>query len=166
VNHPLGEFIIYLGKLGSALGILAGIVVAIGIKPYRKQKARKEAEEARFEKLVLGLSDSIKAIEEIREDVSEIRQIVKENGRVVQQQGVELLAIERISLKRTKDYLVKKGYATDAERDDFFQAYQQYEAKGGNHLTSGFLQEIKDLPKSQPRTRKCPTTPKTENATA
>ena len=162
--ETIGDFLNRTASIAGSLTVIAAFVAAVAIKPYKcyrqKQEERKTIEAAKEKRMMTLMDDVASSIKTI----NEIKAIVEENGRMVLRHDEELLAIEKISLQRTRNALVEKGWALDAEKEAFYEQYETYTARGGNHGAGDYLQEVKRLPSRPPAKppRKKPP-PKTES---
>lgn len=116
------ELIERAGAVAGALSAILALSAAILIKPlcaHKRRKAERDKAEADFRSAVLGKLDAL------NDDVGDLQ-------------------YERLS--QAHDFYVSRGWCTTSKKDRLCVMYKSYTAKGRNHLSRFYEQEILALP--------------------
>lgn len=116
------EFIERAGAIASAVTAVIALGVGLLVKPWRAHKQKKAARdkaEADFRAAVLDKLDAL------NDDVADLQ-------------------YERLS--QAHDFYTGRGWCPTSKKDQLCVMYKSYTAKGRNHLSAHYEQEILGLP--------------------
>ena len=116
------EFIERAGAIAGAVSAIIALTIAVFIKPWRAHKRRKaecDKAEADFRAAVLDKLDAL------NDDVADLQ-------------------YERLS--QAHDFYTGRGWCPTSKKDQLCVMYKSYTAKGRNHLSVHYEQEILGLP--------------------
>ena len=120
----MSELIADAGAIAGAISAVIALVTAVAIKPFLA--ARKRRREAR------------RAESEFREQVLARLSVLNED--------IAELQCDRLS--QAHDFYLSRGWCTSSKKAQLCEMYRSYMAKGRNHLSHYYEQEILALPDS------------------
>lgn len=120
----MSEWIERAGAIAGAISAVVALITAIAIKPMLSARKRRK--------------ERFKAEHEFREEVLKRLGVLNED--VAELQG------DRLS--QAHDYYINRGWCTSAKKAQLCEMYRSYMAKGRNHLSHYYEQEILALPDS------------------
>jgi hypothetical protein len=149
----ISDFLADTARIAGSIATIGSLIGVVAWKPYKKYKEKQEVAAAiqkekdkKAQEIIQSVADSAGAIKEVKHMICEVKTIVEENGRMVERHDRELLDLQRVSLKQTHDYLLQKGWASDEAKQDYAEQAEQYQVKGGNHLSDMYLKDVLGLP--------------------
>ena len=123
----MSDIITSAGAIAGAVSAILALVVAILVKPilaWRKHRKDKEREQTEFRAELLAKLDAI------NDDIGDLQ-------------------YERLS--QAHDFYTGRGWCPTSKKDQLCTMYKSYTAKGRNHLSKFYEQEILALPDTPPK---------------
>ena len=118
---PLEKFLEWAAKNAGYIMAISGCITALLWKPTKnyldRRKAEKE-EECKFRR------DVLKKLDEITDDVADLQ-------------------YERLS--QAHDFYIERGWCPTSKKQQLCNMYQSYTAKGRNHLSAHYENDILEL---------------------
>lgn len=118
---PLGAFIEWAAEYAGYIMVIAGCITALLWKPIKAamdQRRSDKAEERKFR------HDVLEKLDAITDDVADLQ-------------------YERLS--QAHDFYVGRGWCPSSKKQQLCNMYQSYSAKGRNHLSTYYEQDILEL---------------------
>ena len=127
----MSDFITSAGAIAGAVSAILALIVAVLIKPicaWRKRINEREREQAEFRAKLMDKLDAMNA------DISALTSDIGD------------LQYERLS--QSHDFYTERGWCPTSKKNQLCTMYKSYTAKGRNHLSKFYEQEILALPDS------------------